>query len=684
VLTRTMCVLLFVFFPLALHGKTVSYTFDIDAVSVNFTGSDVEALTIGGEIPAPLIRANVGDVLRVTFNNKLSTATSVHWHGILLPSDQDGVPFLNTRPISAGESFTFEFPVVQAGTYWYHSHTDLQIQRGVYGPIVLTDPDKTSGELQEEILLLSDWTDEKPDDVLGHLKVDGDYYAYTKDTVQSWDKVIANDKQAIGNRLSQSFARMEPMDLADVAYDAFLINGEKSGDITVKDPDAQQVLLRIINGSTSSYFDVEYAGGPMTLVAADGLDVEPIRVKRLRVSTAETYDVLVPVSPLHSYELRATSIDGSGYTGVYIGEGERVLAPDLPVPNLFLMGGDMPMPTGDAMSMTEHHMEASHVAEDDQSLIQHMTNYDKLRSLEPTSLPSSQSWRELFLSLTGNMQRYVWSFDGRTLREDSQILIAKGENVRLTLANNTMMNHPLHLHGHFFRVVNGQGDRSPLKHTVNVPPMGRVVIEFDANEDEDWLFHCHNQYHMKSGMTRVISYGQNSIFNQSMSDSIQPRLRWFSKSKLLPQSNFLNYDFSLADERHEFSFTVDSNGSGIYEAEVTYTYHFDRFFSGFFGLEKRKHERFDSQEVGIVGFNFTLPFLINSEWRVDENGKARIELQSDLQLSQRLGFDWRWNTDNEYRHRLKYRINERLSATVNDDSEYGSGVGVEWLLHLSF
>ncbi len=675
--TRFLLVILF--FPAPSVAAIVDYEFDIDIKKVNITGKSVDALSIDDQIPAPTVRATVGDVLRVTFHNHLKVATSVHWHGILLPADQDGVPYMNTQPIEADGSHTFEFPVRQAGTYWYHSHTDLQIQKGLYGAVILSDDSAEQG-VQEELVLFSDWTDEAVVSVLGNLKADSDFYSFKRNTIQSWDKVIENGPAAIRSRLSSSFSRMGPMDLADVGYDAFLVNGKKENSITALQKHAKQIKLRLINGSTSSYFDVEYAGGAMTVIAADGQNVQPVKVKRLRISTAETYDVLVPIVAMQASELRATSIDGSGYSSMYIGTGEKALAPDIPTPNLFLsdsMSRMMDMPTEmvtETPAPGHDHPGMAMAGE----VIDHMTDYEALISTTITTLPVAQVWREIPLTLTGNMERYVWSFNGKTAREEPQILIRKGENVRFQLSNETMMHHPLHLHGHFFRVVSQQGERSPLKHTVNVPPMGQVTIEFDANETEDWLFHCHNQYHMKTGMNRVVSYQSTSLFTDEIGRLIQPARRWFDSNNFHAMTSLVDYEFSLSDEHHEFSIEVDADFADSHEVHVSYAYHFHRFLSGFAGIESRQHHHEDSRDVAIAGFNTTLPLLIDSEWRVDDRGEFRLELESAIQISQRLGLDWRWNTDNEYRYGVNYKLNNRWTVTFHTDTEYGNGIGVKF------
>lgn len=680
-LARYIVFLLPMLFSGQLLSAVVSYELEINSKTITMTDRPVQALAVAGQIPAPTLEARVGDTLRATFHNRLNETTSVHWHGVLLPNDQDGVPVLNTAPIEPGGSFTFEFPVLHAGTYWYHSHTDLQIQRGVYGALVFHKADPQVN-IPEEVVVFSDWTNEAPGAVLANLKKDDDYYAFKKNSVQSWDRVIQNGPEAIANRLQSNLQRMAPMDLADVGYDAFLVNGARSSAIAA-DANAGEMKLRLVNGSTSSYFDVEYAGGPMTLVAADGLDVEPIRVQRLRMSTAETYDVLVPVVPGQALELRATSIDGSGYSSLFVGEGERVSAPDIPRPNLFLsshadMEMDGVMPAAMHESAGNQHDGAA-VHEHQGEVIAHMTDYRHLRARQPSSLPGQRPWRELPVTLTGNMERYVWSFDGLTLREKSQWLIESGENVRMRISNETMMHHPLHLHGHFFRVLNGQGEFSPLKHTVNVPPMGSVVIEFAATEDLDWLFHCHNQYHMKTGMNRVVSYESTSAFDDEMEQGIQPFKRWFARSELASHNSFTELDLRLGDERQEFVFQIDADFDDTYELDASYSYFFGRLFSLFAGLETREHHHETSHTKAIAGFNLTLPLLVESEWRVDDHGEFRLELDSDLQLTRRVGFAWRWNTEEEYRYAFRYHLSKQLSLSLGTDSEYGDGFGLHYL-----
>jgi len=344
----------------------------------------------------------------------------------------------------------------------------------------------------------------------------------------------------------------------------------------------------------------------------------------------------------------------------------------------------MNMAADDAMDMTTDHGMAQHT---DHSIhhgdmvsevIPHMMSYENLVAPQPTALPPEQEWRNIDLALTGNMERYVWSFNGRTATEDPQVWIRQGENVRFHLTNETMMHHPLHLHGHFFRVVNSHGERSPLKHTVNVPPMASVVIEFNANESADWLFHCHNQFHMKTGMNRVVSYENSSIFSPEMGRLIQPYQRWFSLNEFHMMSSFADYEFSLANERHEFGVEIDADLSDSYELHVTYDYHINRFVSAFAGIQSREHHHGDNHDIAIAGLNVMLPLMIESEWRADDHGNFRLQLESEVALTKRFGLDWRWNTDNEYRCGINYRLSNRWAITVHTDTEYGDGIGVQF------
>jgi len=674
------------------RADDVKYTFDIAHTIINKTGKNIKAMTIGGSLPAPLIEARLGDTLEVTFNNKMDVETSVHWHGILLPPDQDGVPFLNTKPIPAGGSFTFRFDITHTGTFWYHSHTGLQEERGLYGPIRLL-PKMQMSHTQDKILVWSDWTDDDPDNILRNLKRDGDYYALKKGTVQSWDKVVANGTSAIKKRLSDAFSRMAPMDLSDVAYDAFLANGDVNHQLLNAKP-GETVRVRMINAAASSYFNIEFSGGPMTIVSADGVDVEPLKVQRLQMAIAETYDVLVTIPDSGAYELRATSVDGSGYASAYLGEGMRHNAPDMPKPNPFApMKMDMDMGDGamtmdmprdeDPMDMSMDHdtMDMDHdvMGMDmpmDVAPLKHMTNYSALRSPTPTTYDADLPLRKVHLNLTGNMERYIWSFNNKTMSEADRIIIKKGERVQFIFKNDTMMSHPLHLHGHFFRVLNGQGDYSPLKHTIDLSPMSSVTIEFAANEEADWIFHCHNLYHMKSGMARVISYQNSSRFDDKTVRSLSPDTQWFKFADLTASSNQHEGRLWMVNNRYSFEVEWEGDYDKNYEIEARGEYFINRFTEAFVGVEHEKSLG-PEETVGYVGISYVLPMLIESEVRLDTNGHAQFGIGSSIQLLERTKFNWDWNTDNEYSLQLDYELSKRLSIIAKHHDDYDFGVGLK-------
>ena len=664
------------------YADVVSYNFDVNYKEITMTDKAVMAMTINDQIPAPAIEASVGDTLRVTLNNLMDVETSVHWHGVLLPNDQDGVPYLTTPPIKAGTSFTFEYPVTHSGTYWYHSHTALQEQRGIYGSIVFHAKQERFDYDAEKVIVISDWTNENPHDVLRNLKREDDYYALKKKAVQSWDKIISNGQQALKNRFNSSWIRMGTMDISDVGYDAFLINGQQqSWDKNIKP--GSKIRLRIINAAASSYFYFDYAGGDMTIIEIDGMPVMPVTVDRLRLAIAETYDVLITIpEQKNAYELRATSEDVTGYASLYLGDGEIVSAKDVEKPNLFLIdhvSHRMSMEVGHGDHKLHHDMHDG-MKHDDQSGVRMLNEYDGLRSPVRTDLDPDSPTREITLKLTGSMERYVWSFDNKILSESDKILIKKGENVRFILENTTMMHHPIHLHGHFFRVLNGEGEHAPLKHTVNVPPFQTATIEFYANEEKDWFFHCHNLYHMKTGMARVVRYDDEHA-DQNRNEEFYKRVQqygdpWFSFADVSLQSNMTAGEIWSMNTRNTFKTHYDFDYGNEYDINAFYERRLTRFLGVFLGANLER----DSDDVSntvIAGINYTLPLMIESGLRYDSDGQFRFQLQSDYQLSERVNFGWNWNSDDEYRVRLKYEFNKKLSGVVNYDSDFDLGAGLE-------
>ena len=643
---KNLVMLLFLFIFSFSYSKLVEYEIDIAYTEVNFTGNTVKAMTLNGGIPGPTLEFTEGDILRVTFNNHMDVETSIHWHGLLVPNDQDGVPYLNTPPILPGTSFTYEIPLIQSGTYWYHSHTGLQEQRGVYGSIVIHPKDRKEA-MTEYVVVLSDWIDESPEQVLINLKKDGDYYALKKKRVQAWEKVIKNG--GVKERLMGSLMRMGPMDLSDVGYDAFFINGQKN--ISLQNiSQGTPVKLRIINAAASTYFNLSYSEGDMKIVAADGLDVVPVHKSKLLIGVAETYDVVVEAGGAFT----ASAQDGTGYAMLHIG------AMDM-----------MPMETIEMKDSDMHSMDSM------DSMIDSMdaANYDFLRSENSTEYSSVLEERIVQLNLTGDMDRYVWTFNNKALTESDKILVRKGEKVRFILKNETMMHHPLHLHGHFFRVINKNGPNSPLKHTVDVPPMQTVEIEFLAQEEKDWFFHCHNLYHMKTGMSRIVSYDSEDL-SKELSGKLSWDRRWFYKGHISGSTNYSDIHLTAFNSKNTLSLMGEASYEGEHDMDIQYGRYINRNLSLITGFNFEEGEDGEIDNRGFVGVEYLLPLLIESEVKIYDDGDLEAEFSSELQLTDKFQFNWELDTDGEYLLELEYRYRKWLSFTANVHSEYDEGVGI--------
>jgi len=709
----------------AYMGKKVEYDLYVTDTMVNFTGKHRHAIAINGQIPAPILEFTEGDTAIIRVHNLMKMETSIHWHGILLPNKEDGVPYLTTSPIEPGKTHTFTFPLKQNGTYWYHSHTMLQEQSGLYGSIVIHPAQKRT-EMKEYVLVLSDWTDENPHEVLRYLKRSGEWYAIKKGALQSYGEAIGAG--FFKDKLKQEWRRMPAMDVSDVYYNKFLMNGQEKNYFKDVKP-GEMIRLRIINGSASTYFNLQYANSFMRVIAADGTNVKPISVNKLEIAIAETYDVMISVPENGIAELRATSWDVMGYSSAYFGNGAVKNAPDIPKLNYFKMmremnsmnmvdkvmkGMDMnnmgkkgikekdmpemkiqPDTISKKMNMDMSKMDGmkmENMQRTDKEVIGEF-NYDMLRALHPTTLDSTLKYREVKLTLTGNMLRYVWSFDFKTLSVADKIIIRKGERVKFVLTNNTMMRHPLHLHGHFFRFINSQGDYSPLKHTFDIKPMETVTIEFEANEEKDWFFHCHILYHMMAGMARIVSYEgseQNEFAKtdyKKLKKEDNALYPWFDLS-VHSQGTWLSGNIS--NNKNALEFEGRATWKGNFETETHLLRYIDKnqFLAFYVGFDYRKNKTFpqfdisnskDNRHVFDAGFYYLLPLLIRSEWRVDHTGKLRLELgRRDLPLINKLFFDWQINTDKEYSLGFHYMITKSFSVSTNYDSDYKWGAGLTW------
>lgn len=566
-------------FPAYAWGAISSKTSDsIDLViaeeTVNIKGRQAKATAINGTVPGPLIRLQEGSeaVLRVT--NRLAEDSSIHWHGLILPFRMDGVPGLSYDGIKPGETFEYRFPVRQNGTYWYHSHSGLQEQTGVYGPLII-DPAETAPWPydREYIVVLADWTFDDPHTLLAKLKKQADYSNYQQRTLL---ELMGDIKQkgfvpTVKERLMWSRMRMMPTDFADVTghHYTYLLNGlAPESNWTGLFKPGEKIRLRFINAAAGTYFDVRIPGLPLTVVQADGQNVAPIQVDEFRIAIAETFDVIVEPLEDKAYTIFAETMDRSGFArgtlaprqGMSAANPARRARPLLTMKDMGMdmssmkgmegMEGMKDMPnmddsksSGNPMSSAQGHdthesgtqMDSkadlskiySHGSDNHGPGNSAVAMVSKSRLHEPGSGLEDTPWkvlvytdlkapaagvdlrpprREIELHLTGNMERYMWSFDGEQFSERTEpIRLVYGERVRLTFVNDTMMNHPIHLHGMWMVLDNGNGPYNPRKHTINVKPAERLSADVTVDAPGNWAFHCHILFHMDMGMFRVVS-----------------------------------------------------------------------------------------------------------------------------------------------------------------------------------
>jgi CopA family copper-resistance protein len=519
------------------------FDLSIDQLPVNYTGAARLSTAVNGQVPAPLLRWREGDVVTLRVTNRLAVHSSIHWHGMILPADMDGVPGLSFAGIAPGATYVYRFPVNQHGTYWYHSHSRFQEQTGLYGPIVI---EPRGGERhrceRDYTLLLSDWTDVDPEHIYATLKRQSDYFNYHQRTIADFEADVAHHGLAAASASWGMWAhmRMDPTDLLDVsgATYTYLLNGAT--------PDAnwtglfsrgERIRLRFINGSSMSYFDVRIPGLAMTVIAADGQDVEPVSVDEFRIGAAEVYDVMVQPADDRAYTIFAQAMDRTGFARGTLAPqpGMEAEVPQLAAAPRLTMA-DMGMATTGAAAMADmpdmpgmsHSAAAPAVPHslaaqgpgvdmlaanprqglDDPGIGlrdngRRVLSYGELRTLGG-AIDARTPQREIELHLTGHMQRYMWSFNGRKFSDSQPLQWRYGERLRIVLINDTMMTHPIHLHGMWSEVEDVDGEFQLRKHTVTVQPGQRLSYRVTADAPGRWAYHCHLLYHMEAGMFREV------------------------------------------------------------------------------------------------------------------------------------------------------------------------------------
>jgi CopA family copper-resistance protein len=552
------------------------FNLEIGALAVNFTGQPGIATAVNGRLPGPLLRWREGDAITLRVSNRLPNPSSIHWHGIILPADMDGVPGLSFDGIGPGETYVYRFKVNQSGTYWYHSHSRFQEQTGLYGPIVI---EPRRGERhradREHVVLLSEWTDLDPEHIYRTLKRQSNYFNFGRRTVGDFvnDARKQGWKPTIEDRRMWGQMRMDPTDLADVsgnAYTYLMNGGTPVGNWTGLFRRGERVRLRIINGSSMSIFDVRIPGLKLTVVATDGQDVEPVAVDEFRIGTAEVYDVIVEPKDDRAYTIFAQSLDRTGYARGTLAPqlGMQAEVPALDPRSLLTMtdmgmGHDMAGMDMSGMDMSgmngmnhgsmegmRHDMSNSQGMDHGAAMgdgrggsvphharVEYGPNVDSL-ALQPQSrlddpgvglrnngrrvltyadlhtlggpIDHRQAGRDIELHLTGHMERFVWSFSGQKFSESEPLRFNYGERLRFVLVNDSMMNHPIHLHGMWSEVESEQGEFLVRKHTIIVQPGQRLAYGVTADALGRWAYHCHLLYHMEAGMFREVHVERSS------------------------------------------------------------------------------------------------------------------------------------------------------------------------------
>ena len=756
------------------------YTLTIRQEKVNITGKEVMGMTINGSIPGPVLEFTEGEYAVIYVKNEMDVETSIHWHGILLPNDQDGVPYLTTPPIEPGHTLKYEFAIKQSGTYWYHSHTMLQEQVGVFGSFIIRPKKETLEYDKELVLMLSDWTNEKPMSVLRNLKRGSEWYNSRKGTATPLNQVIK--RGAFGAQLNFWRQRMEGADIADIYYSAFLINGEQS----IEYPEfkgGEKVRLRIIDGAASTQFWMTFGGGNPALVSADGLDTVPVKKNKTFIAIAEAYDFLVTIPENGKIEFKITAQDGSGTASAFLGNGEILKAPKVMKPDKIGMmkkmakmdmkmgahalkfrpkkderyemkkeygmqmeddmkGMDMSdsnkmqmnsndemkmnmpkdstMKKNDSMAMkksmskdtTMNAMKKSsevNVKQDDSMDVSMKMegmdmfseyNYDYLKSPQKTNYGKDVPVKEILLNLTGNMQRYIWSMNGVPLSETDKIKIKGNQVTRITLNNLTMMHHPMHLHGHFFRVINKNGDYSPLKHTVNIPPMQQVTIEFYGNEYGDWFFHCHILYHMMGGMARVFSYDtprDTRMKGYPLKEIVAETDRYYSWGLLDATSSTIGLNLTTSNIRNQFNASFEYGWNKNLEAEFTYEYYLHDYLRVFGGvnIENEIPDNLkDFNTTGVAGIRYFTPYMFSLDARIDSEFRPRISLgrsimvfpklsifgyyeyQIDLGIVNDLPIYKDYLSETVWSAGAEYMLSRNFSLMASYDNRFGAGGGL--------
>jgi FtsP/CotA-like multicopper oxidase with cupredoxin domain len=686
-----------VLLPVMTQAATREYHLTIAKESVTITGRPVDKITVNGTIPGPVLKFTQGDDAVIHVTNTMNEDSSVHWHGLLLPGFMDGAPGFNGfAGIKPGETFTYRFPIRQTGTYWYHAHSLGQEQEGLYGGIVIAP--KTPERIRaarDYVLVLSDFSEESADAILGNLKKSSEYYQYRRRTVGDFLTDATHDGlgKTIKTNSDWGKMRMLPTDLADVTGYHFLVNGKTNaqnwtGLFTPGEP----VRLRFINAAAMTFYDLRIPGLKMTIIAADGQLVEPVDVDEFRFGTAETYDVVVTPKDDKAYTIIAESLDREGFALATLAprQGMRGETPSHR-PRTQLTMGDMNMaemmkddPDMDMSTMDLESGWAKSGAPEGTKILR----YEDLR-FKGIQADTRAPTREVTVRLGGNMDRYIWTLDGKSFDPANAVYFAFGERVRLTYINETMMAHPIHLHGMFVQLENGQPDaKLPNKHTVIVPPGQTVSVLLTADEPGAWPFHCHLLYHMASGMMTTFIVGEKNANVYSIMAGDEATAHAMHSGHDDHGPGFIPH-----------AFTLETDGGWNNRSATTATWDFDGWVGGdsnklwlksegevndetteqaeLWGMWSRNIDTFWDVQLGlrqdfqphsnrylVAGLNGLAPYFIETEahgFVKDDGGvSARLRAKYEALLTNRLV--------------LRPQIEADLNASEDQEEKLGTGL----------
>jgi CopA family copper-resistance protein len=548
--------------PLSSSRVDTKFELTLARTQVNFTGTPASAITLNGTVPGPLLRMHEGREVTIALTNRLDEVTAAHWHGLKVPNNMDGVPGVTFPGIKPGETFQYRFELRQSGTYWYHSHAILQEPAGFYAPLII-DPQgrEPFGYDREYVVMLSEWVDTPPEKVLANLKKVEGYYNDRRQTLSDLHAELkaarsSQEREAVWNeRVAWARMRMDPTDATDGGSQwQFLVHGQRVADNwTALFKPGERIRLRLINASAMNFFDVSIPGLDLTVVQADGQNVRPVKVRELRMGNGETYDVIVQPTERKAYTLFAATSGRIGFArgtlapelgmegeiptlgprpvrsmaemsgahggahgskpapqaaataDPHAGHGAAPAAPSPAPANPHAMHGDMkgmPMPAG-MPGMESMPMGDAVAPESAADGVRDRLAYADLEALTPMRLPTGPA-KQIAMRLTGDMNRYIWSINDKKLSQATFFEARVGERLEIRLINETMMEHPMHMHGAFFVVENGKGERAPLKHTVIVKPGETITVHTSFDEPGPWVFHCHLFYHAAAGMVQAI------------------------------------------------------------------------------------------------------------------------------------------------------------------------------------